>query len=127
MHGPAYGAGKAAVDKMAHDMAVEFKDHKVCCVSIWLGLQKTERTLAVMAAQPELYGGILDTAESPEFTGRVIDSLAKAPDFMARSGKVWVGAELAREYGVTDLEGKQPPSYRRSLGNPPQFSDAVVA
>ncbi|GAA4102402.1 hypothetical protein GCM10022414_30210 [Zhongshania borealis] len=25
MHGPAYGAGKAAVDKMAHDMAVGFR------------------------------------------------------------------------------------------------------
>ena len=38
MHGPAYGAGKAAVDKMSHDMAHDFKPHGVAVVSIWLGL-----------------------------------------------------------------------------------------
>ena len=45
---------------------------------------------------------------------------------MERSGKVWVGAELAREYGIKDLDGRQPPSYRAALGDPTTFSDAVV-
>lgn len=33
MHGPAYGAGKAAVDKMAHDMAVDFQPYGVAAIS----------------------------------------------------------------------------------------------
>ena len=126
MHGPAYGAGKAAVDKMAHDMAVDFKPYKVAAISLWMGLLKSERTLAVAAAEPELYGKAVSMAESTELTGLVIDALAKDPELMERSGKVWVGAELAKEYGIKDINDSQPPSYRRALGDTTTFSDAVV-
>jgi NAD(P)-dependent dehydrogenase (short-subunit alcohol dehydrogenase family) len=126
MHGPAYGAGKAGVDKMAHDMAVDFKPYNVAVISLWMGLLKTERTAEVFAAQPELYGALAETAESAQFPGRVIDAAANDPQIMDRSGKVWVGAELALEYGVTDIDGKQPPSHAYMLGEPTVFNDAVV-
>nr|MBP6682767.1 SDR family NAD(P)-dependent oxidoreductase [Halioglobus sp.] len=38
MHGPAYGAGKAGIDKMAHDMAVDFRPHRVAVIALWMGL-----------------------------------------------------------------------------------------
>ena len=126
MHGPAYGAGKAAVDKMAHDMAVDFRQHGVAVVSLWMGLLKTERTAAAFAAHPETYAGLAATAESVEFPGRVIDALHRDPGRMARSGRVLIGAELAQELGVTDVDGNRPPSHRAFLGDPPTFSDAVV-
>lgn len=126
MHGPAYGAGKAAVDKMAHDMAVDFRPFGVAVVSIWMGLLKTERTLAAFAANPGAYDGLAATAESPEFTGRVIDALARDPKLLERSGQVLIGAEIGQELGVTDLEDRQPPSHRPFLGNPPVYSDAVI-
>lgn len=126
MHGPAYGAGKAAVDKMAHDMAVDFRPWNVAVVSIWMGLLATERTLAAFAANPGAYDGLAATAESPEFTGRVIDALARDPKLMDRTGRVLIGAEIAQELGVEDTRGQQPPSHRPFLGNPTVFSDAVV-
>lgn len=126
MHGPAYGAGKAAVDKMAHDMAVDFKPFNVAVISLWMGLLKTERTQLVFDENPELYADMEATAETPEFSGRVIDALARDPELMARSGQVWVGAELGEAYGVKDVNGKQPPSHRPMLGDPPTFSDAVI-
>lgn len=126
MHGPAYGAGKAAVDKMAHDMAVDFKKYNVAVVSIWMGLLDNERTRATVAADPATYGKALARAESTEFTGLIIDALARDPQRMERSGKVWVGAELALEYGITDINGRQPRSYRTGLGDPTTFSDAVI-
>ncbi|MEV0436502.1 SDR family NAD(P)-dependent oxidoreductase [Nocardia sp. NPDC050413] len=126
MHGPAYGAGKAAVDKMAHDMAVDFRPWNVAVVSIWMGLLATERTLAAFAANPGAYDGLAATAESPEFTGRVIDALARDPELMDRTGQVLIGAEIARGLGVEDTRGQHPPSHRPFLGNPPVFSDAVV-
>ncbi len=126
MHGPAYGAGKAAVDKMAHDMAYDFKPHNVAVVSLWMGLLLTERTRAVFDAQPELYSDLAATAETPEFTGRIIDALARDPALMEKSGKVMIGAELADHYGVQDLEGRQPPSHRPFFGAPTEFGDAVV-
>lgn len=126
MHGPAYGAGKAAVDKMSHDMAVDFRPHNIAVVSIWMGLLLTERTLRVFEAEPDKYAELAATAESPGFTGRVIDALARDPQLMSRSGKVWIGAELAQEYGVTDSEGRQPPSHRAFFGETTTFGDAVV-
>ncbi|MBK9468824.1 MAG: SDR family NAD(P)-dependent oxidoreductase [Gammaproteobacteria bacterium] len=129
MHGPAYGAGKAAVDKMAHDMAVELRPHNVAVVSIWMGLLKTERT-DVALSDPELarhYEHLLETMESPQLTGLVIDALARDPHLMDRSGRIWIGAELAQQYGIHDADGRQPPSHRPMLGDPTVFSAAVIA
>ena len=72
MHGPAYGAQKAGVDKFAADMAVDFRDHNVAAVSIWMGILMTERTKAAIELRPDQYAHMADLAESPEFTGKVI-------------------------------------------------------
>jgi NAD(P)-dependent dehydrogenase (short-subunit alcohol dehydrogenase family) len=126
MHGPAYGAGKAAVDKMSHDMAHDFRPYNVAVVSIWMGLLLTERTRRVFEAEPEKYADLVATAEAPEFTGRVIDALARDPGLMERSGKIWIGAELGEEYGVVDSNGQTPMSHRVFFGDPTSFGDAVV-
>lgn len=126
MHGPAYGAVKAGVDKMAHDMAVDFKPHGVAAVAIWMGLLRTERTAISFAADPERYGAMSAMAESPEFTGRVIAALADDPELMSRSGQVLVGAEVGAAYGVTDVDGSQPTSPRGFLGEPTTWNPAVV-
>ncbi|MDG2046275.1 MAG: SDR family NAD(P)-dependent oxidoreductase [Halioglobus sp.] len=126
MHGPAYGAGKAAVDKMAHDMAIDFRPHNVAVISIWMGLLLTERTQRVFDAEPEKYADLVATAETPEFTGRVIDGLAKDPNLMSKSGKVLIGAELAQEYGLADVNGRSPPSHRAFFGGPTTYGKAIV-
>ncbi|WP_373079698.1 SDR family NAD(P)-dependent oxidoreductase [Zhongshania sp.] len=126
MHGPAYGAGKAAVDKMAHDMAVDFKAYNVAVVALWMGILKTERTMAAINAQPELYGAMLEVAESPEYSGRVIAALAQDPARMAFSGKVCMAAELGQHYGVFDTDGAQPPSPRGMFGAVTEYSDVVI-
>lgn len=126
MHGPAYGGGKAAVDKFANDMAVDLKPVNVACVSIWMGLLRTERTLQVMDAEPEKYGGMKAMSESPEFTGRVIEALFHDPALMEKTGQILVAAEQALAYGITDIDGKQPPSPTAMLGQPAQANPAVV-
>ncbi len=126
MHGPAYGAVKAGVDKMAHDMAVDFKPYGVSAVSIWMGRLRTERTQRTMAANPELYADLGGLTESPEFTGRVIAALDARPDKLDFSGRVLVGAELGAIFGVTDVDGRQPASRRPLLGDTPRYADAVV-
>jgi len=110
--GPAYGVPKAAVDKMAADMAVDFREFGIAAVSLWLGSLLTERVRAIIAAKPDKLGHILDTAETPELTGHVIWALFNDPDLMEVSGKTLIGAELAAEYGIVDEGGRRPPSYR---------------
>src|SRR5208282_5860029 len=95
LHGPAYGAGKAAVDKMAHDMAHDFKPHGVVAVSLWPGFVKTERVVQGIASEPNhKYAAFVEMAESPEFTGRVIAARFSDPERMALSGQVHIVAEL---------------------------------
>lgn len=126
MHGPAYGAQKAGVDKFAHDMAVDLRPHGVAALSIWMGMLTTERTQRVIARDPAAYADFAAMAESPQFTGRLIEALYRDPKLMDRSGNTLVGAELAREYGITDVDGRQPPSHRAMLGAPHEFSPAIV-
>ena len=118
MHGPAYGAQKAGIDKFAADMAVDLENENVAAVSLWLGPQLTERTDVVLKHQPEQYEGFMAMAETPEFNGRVIHALANDPQLMERSGQTLITAELALEYGIKDVDGRQPPSHREMLGEP---------
>jgi NAD(P)-dependent dehydrogenase (short-subunit alcohol dehydrogenase family) len=112
--GPAYGAHKAGMDKMAFDMAVDFRhaNAKVAALSIWMGALATDRLLAMIAANPEKLGYLSAQIETPEFTGHVIWSLYTDPALLERSGQTVIGAEMAVQYGIKDEAGRQPPSYR---------------
>jgi NAD(P)-dependent dehydrogenase (short-subunit alcohol dehydrogenase family) len=114
--GPSYGVHKAGVDKMAADMAVDFREFGVAALSIWMGILLTERLKTLVAAAPREFGGMLDVAETPELTGHLIWALFNDPALMDRSGQTWIGAELARDYGIADEGGRQPPSYRDQYG-----------
>ncbi|MGJ8670201.1 MAG: SDR family NAD(P)-dependent oxidoreductase [Oceanococcus sp.] len=125
MHGAAYGAQKAGVDRFAYDMAIDLKPHNVATASIWMGMLKTERTRRVMDAEPEKYQGFWDIAESPEFTGHILSALYQDEQRQEKSGLVHIGAELAQAYGLLD-DGQQPPSHRPMLGAPPTVNPAIV-
>jgi NAD(P)-dependent dehydrogenase (short-subunit alcohol dehydrogenase family) len=116
----AYGIGKAGVERLARDAGHELGPFGVTSISLWPGLMSTERTVANFAKDPAFLGGMsLDIAESPEFSGRVIDALASDPDVTRHNGKTLVGAEIALDYGVTDIDGSQPASLRHIYGGGP--------
>lgn len=125
MHGPAYGAQKAGVDKFAHDMEHDLRGTGVITVSIWMGPLVTERSLIAQKTNPEQYEGFIDAAENPEFTAHIIDAIAVAPHRDELSGQTLIGAEIAKELGVTD-RGKERPSYREMLGSPRHKNPAAV-
>lgn len=126
VHGPLYGAVKAGVDKMAHDMAVDFRPWNVTAISLWMGLLRTERTAVTLAGDPDRYGENGEVMESPDFIGRVIAAFDAQPDKLERSGSVLVASELGLELGVVDLDGATPASRRPRLGGPPIYNDAVL-
>jgi NAD(P)-dependent dehydrogenase (short-subunit alcohol dehydrogenase family) len=120
-YGVVFGMCKAAVDRMARDMAIELKPHNVASLSLWMALTFTERAIRNLEAQPEMKAAIVTNpaiGSSPEFPGRVIAALAKDPDIMKRSGATYITAELAHEYDVTDIDGKVPASLRGQRGSP---------
>jgi dehydrogenase/reductase SDR family protein 1 len=115
-HNVVYGVGKAAVDKMTADMAVELEGTGVTVVSLWPGLVRTEMLdAAAVRDGDELYIELpgegrfdLTDAESPRFLGRAVVAMAGDPGLAARSGKAWTSAGLARELGFTDTDGRIP-------------------
>jgi dehydrogenase/reductase SDR family member 1 len=96
-----YGLAKAATDKLTADTAHELRPHGVAVVSLYPGLVRTESVLAA---------GVFDlsNSESPEFAGRAVAALATDPDLLELSGRALVAAQLAREYGFSDVDGRQP-------------------
>ena len=126
--GAAYGAHKVGMDKMAFDMAADFRHagSKVAAMSVWMGALLTDRLKAIIASNPEKFGYLEGHCESPEFTGHVIWALFNDPALPQLSGQTVVGAEIARSYGLTD-NGRVPPTSQElhQLG-PLQFHSAVI-
>ncbi len=102
----AYGVGKAAVDRMAKDMAVELAPVGVTAVSLWPGVVRTEYLQAVSARGEVPFG--LRNGESPQLSGRAVAHFAADPSREKRNGEVLIVAELAKHYGFTDIDGRQP-------------------
>jgi hypothetical protein len=50
----------------------------------------------------------LSNSESPQFIGRAVAALAADTEVMRKTGQVLIAAELAREYGFTDVDGNTP-------------------
>ena len=93
-----YGVGKAGLDRLTADMAAELKPHNVHAVTLYPGAGVTEVT--------SFPGG-----ETPLFTGRSVAALlnkATNEDLARMSGKVIQTAELAVDYGFTDVNGGMP-------------------
>jgi NAD(P)-dependent dehydrogenase (short-subunit alcohol dehydrogenase family) len=120
-YGVVFGLCKTAVDRMARDMAIELQPHNVASLSLWQGLTLTERAQRNLTQNPEMTEATVTNpavASSPEFAGRVIAALATDPQLMKRSGGTFITAEVAHEYGITDVDGKVIPSLRAERGSP---------
>ncbi|MEO6247495.1 MAG: SDR family NAD(P)-dependent oxidoreductase [Sphingomicrobium sp.] len=125
--GPAYGAHKAGVDKMAHDMAIDLRLANVASISIWMGSLATERLLAMIEADRAKFGHLSDTLETPEFTGHVVWALYNDDELIALTGQTVIAAEMGQRYGIRDRGGRAPASVRDTQGiAPPSFYPNVV-
>jgi len=123
-----YGIGKCACDRLAADTAQELYKHNVTSVSFWPGAVRTEfvqnsfatgKFEETAAKTPDIFGMTPDEArklfeegETPEFTGRAIVHLAADKNQMKKTGRILITADLAHEYGFTDIDGRRPPSVR---------------
>ena len=120
-YGVVFGTCKAAVDRMARDMAIELEPHGIASLSLWQGLTFTERAHYNLSLNPEMKTRTVTNPAvgcTPEFPGRVIAALATDPDIMKRSGGTFITAEVAGDYGITDVDGKIIPSLRAERGSP---------
>jgi NAD(P)-dependent dehydrogenase (short-subunit alcohol dehydrogenase family) len=108
-----HGMSKAATDKLTSDVAIELGPLGICTASLWPGMVATEAAEEHAATMRIDLERVRPLLESPRFTGRAVVALATDPDLpTARSGRAWIVAELARDYGFTDIDGNEKPIIR---------------
>jgi NAD(P)-dependent dehydrogenase (short-subunit alcohol dehydrogenase family) len=103
-HGHAwYEVVKNATNKLTEQMADDLRPVGIACVAVSPGFMRLERM--------DLTPALAAKAESAEFPGRAIAALASDPDVLAKSGRVYVTPALARDYGFSDVDGKQQSAF----------------
>jgi dehydrogenase/reductase SDR family protein 1 len=107
----AYSVAKAADDRMVAVTAAQLAARDVTAVAVYPGLVRTE---GVMRAA-DFFD--LSNSESPEFVGRAVAALAADPGVRRHTGRCLVAAELAEEYGFTDVDGSRPTSIREQFAS----------
>src|SRR3954451_1228096 len=125
-HNVVYGVGKAAVDKMTADMAVELEGTGVSIVSVWPGLVRNEMLdAAAVRDGDQLYIELpgegrfdLTNAESARFVGRAVVALAGDAGLAQRAGKAFTTGALATAFGYTDIDARPPTVLLRPAAEP---------
>jgi len=99
-----YGAGKAGLDRLTADMAIELQPKNIPAVVLYPGSVATE-FIQDAAKEREMD---LSQAQTPLLVGRAVASLLAAPDLMARTGTIaWV-EDLIEEFDLYDENGTRP-------------------
>lgn len=107
-----YGAGKAGLDRLSADMAIELAPKGIACCSVYPGSVATEFIKEWSASR----GTNLDHAQTTLGVGRAIVALAIAPDLLDRSGSIQWIEDLGEEFDVRDEHSRLPPKYANRTG-----------
>lgn len=99
-----YDVAKNSVCRMAAGLAEELRDTGVTVVALAPGWMLCERMTELTDAERA-------QTESVEYVGRAVAALAADPAVGRRSGRTLTAGGLAREYGFTDVDGRQPIPY----------------
>ncbi len=104
-----YDLAKASMSRLAFGMAEELRPHGVASIAVSPGWMRTEFVLAghqTDEAHWQQHPSLACT-ESPRYLGRAVAALARDAQVLQKSGMVQRVADLAREYGFTDIDGRQ--------------------
>jgi NAD(P)-dependent dehydrogenase (short-subunit alcohol dehydrogenase family) len=99
-----YDVAKNGICRAAEVLAGELEEHEIAVLTVTPGWVLAERMTGLTEQQRA-------QTESPEYIGRAIAALASDPGIMRRTGQTLAAGNLAREYGFTDVDGRQPSAY----------------
>ena len=109
-----YDLAKNAVIRLAYAMAAELHAHRVAAVAITPGMMRSEAVLDHFGVTEANWRDAIEKdpyfaeSETPCYVGRAVAALAADPDVGSRSGGLFSSWGLAKEYGFTDVDGRQP-------------------
>lgn len=113
-----YDLAKAAMTRLAFGMAQELRPHGVASLAVSPGWMRTEFVLAGHHTDEAHWHErpALARTESPRYLGRAVAALAADPRVLDKSGGVYRVGDLAREYGFTDVDGRQVEAFEMDGG-----------
>lgn len=117
-----YDLAKVAVNRLAFSQGHELAPHQGTAVAVTPGWMRSEMMLEHFQVTEETWRDALDpqrvggpsappgfaSSETPRFVGRGIAALAADPERSRFNQRSVTAADLARQYGVTDVDGSQP-------------------
>ena len=116
-----YDLVKASVERITIGLAAELENENISAVAVTPGWLRSEQMLENFGVSEANWRDALTTvphfciSETPTFVARGIVALASDPANKNWSGKVLSSADLARQYGVTDVDGSQPDCWRYTV------------
>jgi NAD(P)-dependent dehydrogenase (short-subunit alcohol dehydrogenase family) len=119
-----YDLAKMGPIRLAFAMAHELARHGIAAVAVTPGFLRSEDMLDRMGVSEANWRDAIagnrgfEESETPCYVGRAVAALAADPDIMSKSGRAFASWTLTREYGFTDIDGRQPHWHdfaRRSL------------
>ncbi len=122
-----YDFVKTNVIRMAFALGHELRKKRIACVAITPGFLRSESMLDIMGVTEENWRDAAKKrpewieSETPMMVGRGVAALAADRKVMNKSGRVFNSAELAREYGFTDVDGRLPNVWEYIAENMPHF------
>ena len=108
-----YDLAKTAMTRLAFTVGEELRPHNVTSLAVSPGWMRTELILAGHRTDEASWGErpALARTESPRYLGRAVVALAADPAVHGRTGGVFRVADLARDYGFTDIDGRVVPPF----------------
>jgi NAD(P)-dependent dehydrogenase (short-subunit alcohol dehydrogenase family) len=92
----------------------ELRKEGVAAIAITPGFMRSERVLEHFGVTERNWreAGKKDRnfleSESPQFVGRALIALATDPGILERTGQLFSSWEVARDYGLADIDGRRP-------------------
>ena len=109
IYSSSYGAGKAGLDRLTADMAIELEPKGVATISLYPGSVSTEFIQDAAKAQ----GMDLSDSQTPLFVGRCTVALLASDQLSTRSGTIQWVEDLAEEFDILDEHGRRPPGFKQ--------------
>jgi NAD(P)-dependent dehydrogenase (short-subunit alcohol dehydrogenase family) len=108
-----YDLAKHAMIRLAFGIAEEMRPYGVTSLAVAPGWMRTELILAAFKTDEASWQSVppLAKTESPRYLGRAVAALASDPNVHAKTGKVFLVGDLAKEYGFTDVDGRVIPPF----------------
>lgn len=109
-----YDLAKSSVVRLGYAMAADLHAHGVTALTVTPGFLRSEAVLDQCGVTEANWRDAVVTdpyfaeSETPCYVGRAVAALAADRAVSSKAGQVFASWTLAKEYGFTDLDGRQP-------------------